>query len=260
MALELRGVRVVAYGFTVLEDVDLAIPAGSHVAIVGPSGAGKSSLVGLFLGWHRPAAGSIRVDGQLLDSARLDVVRRETAWVDPAVHLWNRTLLDNLRYGHAGGAPDAIGEVLGAADLLGLVESLPAGLQTVLGEGGALVSGGEGQRVRLGRAMLHAHPRLIILDEAFRGLDRGKRHALLAEVRRRWSQATLLCITHDVGETADFERVLVVQDGRVVEDGHPDELAARPGSRYQALLTAEDQVQRQLWGSAVWQRLHEQPD
>jgi ATP-binding cassette subfamily B protein len=255
VSITLHGVRVVAAGFTILDGVDVAIPGGSHVAIVGPSGAGKSSLVGLLLGWHRPAAGEILVDGEALHGSRLERLRRETAWVDPAVQIWNRTLLENLCYGRAGGPPADLGEILGAADLHGVLESLPAGFQTVLGEGGGLVSGGEGQRIRVGRAMLQARPRLVILDEAFRGLDRDKRHELLARARRRWAGATLLCITHDVSETEGFERVLVIDDGRLVEDGAPAALLARLDSRYRALRQAEEEVRDQLWRNPVWQRL-----
>jgi ABC-type bacteriocin/lantibiotic exporter with double-glycine peptidase domain len=255
MAIELRRVRVVAAGFTILDDIDVTIPAGSHVAIVGPSGAGKSSLVGILLGWHRPAAGEVRIDGAGLDGSRLERVRRETAWVDPAVQLWNRTLLENLCFGRSDGPPGAIGEVITAADLRGVLERLPAGFQTVLGEGGGLVSGGEGQRIRLGRAMLRPAPRLIILDEAFRGLDRDDRHELLARARQRWSESTLLCITHDVSETESFPRVLVVENGRVVEDGAPAELLARADSRYRALHQAEVEVRREIWRSAVWRHL-----
>jgi ABC-type transport system involved in cytochrome bd biosynthesis fused ATPase/permease subunit len=144
--------------------------------------------------------------------------------------------------------------VIEAADLRRLLEKLPDGLQTRLGEGGALVSGGEGQRVRLGRAMLRPGARLVILDEPFRGLDRERRRELLRRARAWWCDATLLCITHDVGETLDFERVLVVEDGRIVEDGAPRELAARP-SRYHDLLEAEEAVRTGLWASAEWRRL-----
>src|SRR5439155_19621964 len=127
-------------------------------------------------------------------------------------------------------------QAIEAADLHGVLERLPDGLQTPLGEGGALVSGGEGQRVRFGRALLRPGVRLAILDEPFRGLDREKRRTLLARARDAWRGATLLCITHDVGETLGFERVVVVEGGRVVEDAAPAELAARAGSRYRALL------------------------
>ena len=255
VALALRNLSVRAAGHIILEDINLHIEPGSHVAIVGPSGAGKSSLVGLLLGWHRPAAGQILIDGQPLTEQHLLQLRQQTAWVDPAVQLWNRSLLNNLSYGQPLTPTLPIGTVIDQADLIGLLEKLPTGLQHPLGEGGALLSGGEGQRVRLGRAMLQPQARLVILDEPFRGLDREKRRRLLARTRHYWPQATLLCITHDVGQTQDFERVLVIEGGHIAEDGCPAELATQPGSRYRALLKAEEAVREGLWSSAEWRRL-----
>jgi ATP-binding cassette subfamily B protein len=255
VTITLEGVTVRAAGQTILREVDLAIAGGSHVAIVGASGAGKSSLVGLLLGWHRAAAGRVLIDGEPLDAAQLDRLRGETAWVDPAVQLWNRTLLQNLLYGVRDGSPAALGEVIGEGDLYGVLQRLPDGLQTPLGEGGGLVSGGEGQRVRLGRGVARVGARLVILDEPFRGLDREKRRVLLERVRRRWQDATLLCITHDVGETLPFERVLVLEGGRIVEDGAPARLADAATSRYRSLLDAEGEVRTGLWSSSAWKRL-----
>lgn len=254
VAVSLRGVTVRAAGQDILQELDLEVSPGSHVAIVGPSGAGKSSLLGLLLGWHTPASGELLVDGGPLETGRLEALRRQTAWVDPAVQLWNRSLLENLRYGGAALSPEAMGRALEAADLRAVLEKLPQGLQTELGEGGGLVSGGEGQRVRLGRALLRAGVRLVLLDEPFRGLDRSKRHALLASARQLWRGTTLLCVTHDVGETLGFERVLVVEGGRIVEQGPPSELATREGSRYRALLEAEEALRQELWSSRRWRR------
>jgi ATP-binding cassette subfamily B protein len=255
VAVRIENVTVRAGGHTILEDVDVGIKAGSHVAIVGPSGAGKSSLAGLLLGWHRPASGRVLVDGESLDAPQLDDLRRQTAWVDPTVHLWNRSLVDNLNYGTHGGLAQPIGWVIEQTDLMKLIETLPGGMQTPLGEGGALVSGGEGQRLRLGRAMLRPGIRLVILDEPFRGLDRDRRRQLLGRVRQLWSEATLLCITHDVRETLAFDRVLVIERGRLVEDGDPADLANRAVSRYRAMLEAEDAVREGLWSNEVWRRL-----
>ena len=216
------------------------------MAIIGPSGAGKSSLVGLLLGWHRPASGRILIDGVLLDGPHLERLRREIAWVDPAVQLWNRSFLENVCYGVQADLSLPIGWAIEQADLRGVLERLPDGLQTPLGEGGALVSGGEGQRVRLGRAMARPGVRLVILDEPFRGLDRERRRELLARARRMWRGATLLCVTHDVGETRAFDRVVVVEGGQIVEDSAPADLAKRPGSRYRAMLDAEEALRGAL--------------
>ena len=255
VAVLLEGVSVRVAGHTVLEGIDLRIEAGSHVAIVGHSGAGKSSLVGLLLGWHRPANGHILVDDEPLNGQRLERLRQETAWVDPAVQLWNRSFLENLLYGTPTDPSLAVGWVIDQADLASVLRKLPEGLQTPLGEGGGLVSGGEGQRVRLGRAMLRSGVRLVILDEPFRGLDHEQRRELLTRARRMWRHATLLCITHDVSETRAFARVLVVEGGQIVEDGPPADLAKRPGSRYQAMLATEAAVREELWSSAAWRRL-----
>lgn len=255
VAVAFESVTVHAAGHTLLQDIDLLIEPGSHVAIVGASGAGKSSLVGLLLGWHRPAAGRVLLDGSPLDGARLERLRRVTVWLDPTVQLWNRSLLANLTYGNGHHARLPIAQVVEEAGLYGVLERLPEGLQTPLGEGGGLISGGEGQRVRLARGMLRPPPRLVILDEPCRGLERPQRQALLDRLRQQWHEATLLCITHDVRETLRFERVLVLAEGRVVEDGAPAALAETPSSPYRALLQAEEAVQNQLWSSPLWRHL-----
>src|SRR5262249_33235392 len=172
-----------------------------------------------------------------------------------AIQLWNRPLIDNLRYGAPEDGVSPLGAVIESADLRRVLEKLPDGLQTDLGEGGALVSGGGGQRVRLGRAMLRSNARLVILDEPFRGLDREKRRALMGQARELWSDATLLCVTHDVGETMNFDRALVIEGGRIVEDGAPQSLADQPDSRYRQLLDTEDSVHAGLWAAAEWRRL-----
>ena len=219
-----------------------AIAPGEAVAIVGASGAGKSSLVGLLLGWHRPATGTVRVDGAPLDGAGIEALRRRTVWIDPAVYLWNRSLADNLAFGLAATARGARRPCSTRRSSARWRAGCREGLATPLGEAGGLVSGGEGQRVRFGRGLLRERPRLVILDEPFRGLSRDQRQALLERARRRWSSATLFCVTHDIAETAAFPRVLVIADGRVVEDGAPPALLAQPGSRYAALAEAERRV------------------
>ncbi len=252
VAFENVSVRVA--GHMVLEQIDFVLPPGSHVAVVGPSGAGKSTLLGLLLGWYREADGRVLIDGAPLSENMLDELRSQTAWVDPAVQLWNRTLFENLVFGAGPGTvPDP--ELLESAELHGLLRKLPAGLQTELGENGGLVSGGEGQRVRLGRAMHRRGVRLVILDEPFRGLDRQQRRDLMSRARKYWSDATLLCVTHDVGETLSFPRVLVVDSGRVVEDAPPEELVRRNDSTYRKLLLAEEEVREGLWSSDSWQHL-----
>lgn len=255
--IALAGVDVVAGGNPILSKVDLAIPAGSHVAVVGASGAGKSTLLGLLLGWHRASTGTVFVDGHPLSPIALDALRERTAWVDPAIHLWNRSLLENVEYGADGDAldPDHIARVLEQADLRPLLERLPDGLQSKLGESGCLVSGGEGQRVRFGRSLLREKPSLVLLDEPFRGLDRGQRQSLLSRARELWRDATMLCVTHDLRETVSFDRVLVVDEGRIVEDGRPEVLLDDPASRYRALYDAEVTLHNELRARGQWRRV-----
>jgi ABC-type multidrug transport system fused ATPase/permease subunit len=252
VAIAMEKVRIKGGGHLILDKVSLNIAPGEHVGIVGVSGAGKSTLVGLLLGWLRPARGEIRVDGKRLDTVGIERLRRMTAWVDPAISIWNQSLLDNLRYGNNAAQGWSLDAAIRGAEMLDILEALPEGLQTSLGEGGGLVSGGQGQRVRLARAMLRSGVRLAILDEPFRGLDRDRRKRLLAESRRLWQSITLLCVTHDVEHTTDFDRVLVVENGRIVENGPPHELLANASSRYAELLRADQENRTLLWGGGKW--------
>lgn len=252
--IEMRNAGVIAAGHTILRNVELDIAAGEHVVVVGSSGAGKSTLIGLLLGWHRLAAGELRIDGERTDSAMLHGFRRNVAWVDPGIQLWNRPFAENLAYACEDDGLTRMGGAIDAATLRGVLQKLPQGLQSYLGEGGGLLSGGEGQRVRLARALMQQRVRLALLDEPFRGMDRGQRAALLAQARQWWKDVTLLCVTHDVSETRAFDRVLVIEDGCIVEDGTPATLAAR-ASRYRQLLDAEELVQKQLWHGTQWRHL-----
>jgi ABC-type bacteriocin/lantibiotic exporter with double-glycine peptidase domain len=260
VAIDMAGVSVKAGGNRVLEDVTLRIDPGEHIAIIGRSGAGKSSLVGLLLGWYRPAQGAVTINGKPLVGDWLVEVRRRTAWVDPSVTLWNRSFMENLRYGAGAERGDAhaeapLSEVLRSAKLRDVLERLPNGLATEIGEGGRLVSGGEGQRVRVGRALARRHAHLVILDEPFRGLDATMRRELLATTRGWWGDATLLWVTHDIAEAESFHRVLVIDGGRIVEDGAPRELAQCPDSQYSKLVAQHRAMRTSEWSSQRWRHV-----
>ena len=249
--LRLRGVGAVAVGRPVLQDVDLELAPGEHVAVVGSSGSGKSTLMALLLGLQQPSAGQVLVDGAPLDRAAAERLWPAVAWVDPQVRVWNRPLIDNVGQGRASAA--AVQRALEAAEL-GTVEARVG--DQPLGDDGGLLSGGEAQRVRLARALAQDGVRMVVLDEALRGLDRGQRSRLLVVARQHWAAATLLCATHDLRDAAGFDRVLVIDGGRVVEDGAPAELAACDGSRFRALLDAEESLRADLDGGTGWRRLH----
>lgn len=254
VAIECANLEVRAGGHTLLHGLDLSIASGEHVAVVGASGAGKSTLIACLLGIARPSQGSVFIGGEPLTDARLPAVRAQTAWIDPSLQLWNRSLYDNVCYGREGRSP-GMEQALRSSEVSRLAASLPDGLQTTLGESGRGLSGGEGQRVRFARGLCHRDARLVLLDEPLRGLDRVRRERLLLEARTLWKHATLVCVTHDVVETLAFDRVLVFDGGRLVEDGVPRTLSTKPDSHYAALLGAEREVLRTLRRERSFRRL-----
>jgi ATP-binding cassette subfamily B protein len=253
--IDIEEACVVAGGHAVLDQITLHVRPGEHIGIVGRSGAGKSSLVGCLMGWFQPSSGRICVDDAPLDALRLAQLRSETAWIDPQVHLFRSTLYENLRYGNDSQGVGRFGATLEAVDLARILERAPEGLQTPIGEGGTLVSGGEGQRIRIGRALGRSGVRLAILDEPARGLGHEERRRLLSSLRAHFSGATLICVTHDVSDTLDFDRVLVIERGQIIEQGVPRTLHSQPRSRYRALLDEEGAVRRDLCASSAWRRL-----
>lgn len=255
MALSLESASVVLSGHTVLHDLNLKIAPGEHVAIVGKSGAGKSTFVGLFLGWNRTASGKLRIDDHLANQSVIEKLRQETVWIDAAVQVWNRSLYENLIYGSANEVNGSMETVLEDANLFPVLQNLPDGLQSKLGENGGLVSGGEGQRIRIGRAIHKSNPRLAILDEPFSGLERDQRRELLARLRQRWQNATLLFVTHDIRDTLTFDQVVVMDNGQIVENGKPAELAVQTTSAYQRMLEADRSAWNSLWSNQQWRKL-----
>jgi len=250
----LRDVTVRAAGLVLLNGINLRVEAGCHTAVVGMSGAGKSTLLGLLMGWCRPAAGDVWVDGTPLDDEAVPRLWGQAVWVEPGVHIWNRPLLDNLWYGATGDPQTLLPTVIDSAGLQELLGRLPDGLQTHLGEGGGLVSGGGGQRIRLARAMFRPNARLVVLDEAFAGLGRARRARLLEQARLLWRGRTLFNATHDIRTTLSFDRVLVLHRGHIVEDDSPTVLCGRRDSHYRRLLDAETKV-REIHGRGSWRRI-----
>ena len=253
--IEMEGLSVVTRGNPILENINLRIASGEHVAVVGPSGSGKSSLVGLLLGWNQPASGSMRVDGELLTSQRVAQLREEIVWIDPHVYLFQASLFDNLCYGNGEDAAARVDDSLENAGLLRLLRRVKDGMQTSLGESGRLLSGGEGQQVRIGRGLTRSDVRLVILDEGVRGLARDERLEFTCKIRRQFATATILCVTHDVSSALSFERVLVMEQGSIIEQGQPQELFEKSKSRFRDLCDCERSVGRHFWSNSAWRRL-----
>jgi ABC-type bacteriocin/lantibiotic exporter with double-glycine peptidase domain len=245
--LELHRVDVVLGGVPVLGGLDFDLAAGEHVAVVGASGAGKSSLVALLGGWLAPASGTIGVDGAPLDGEALARLRAATAWSDPTARLRDATVVENADEGRSPDSAPAA-ERLAAVGLgLDPLDGAP------VGEAGARLGVAEAQRLRLARALGRPGARLVLLDEALRGLPEDERRTLLGRLRRAWASATLVHVTHDPAEALGFDRVLVVADGLIAEDGDPRELAARPGGSFRGLLEAQRGIRERLADRDRWE-------
>ncbi|MEV4522229.1 thiol reductant ABC exporter subunit CydD [Micromonospora sp. BL1] len=214
--IRFEGVTVAYDRTTALRDVTLTIRPGDRVAIIGPSGAGKSTLLNLLLGFVAPTSGRVTVDGVDLAGVDLDTWRRELAWVPQRAHLFAGSLADNIRLG-APDTPDAAlaAAVTGAA-LDEVVDALPDGLDTRLGERGHGLSSGQRQRVALARAFLRDAP-IVLLDEPTARLDSASEAVVLDATRRLVAGRTALLVAHRPALLADADRILRVEDGRVTE-------------------------------------------
>ena len=251
--VDVEGVTLQKGGTVILRDLSFRLLPGEHTAIVGASGAGKSTLVRAILGVHEPEFGKIRLNGQVRDGKSLG---RHLVWIDSDVQLWNRSLLENVRYGASDSGVD-FAEVLRASSLMEVLGRLESGLATKIGAGGSLLSGGEGQRVRIARGFGRTKDiKLAILDEPFRGLQRTLREKLLSEVRQQFRDTTLVCVTHDVGNTVGFDKVVVMENGSMIEYGDPRSLLSQE-SRYRELIEANERCHDEIWGAASsWNQVH----
>jgi ATP-binding cassette subfamily C protein CydCD len=201
---------------------------GEFVAVVGPSGAGKSTLVNLLARFWDPSSGRIAIDGRDLTDYEPGAVRRRLAVVAQDTHLFNATLRDNLLLARPEASADEIEAAVRAAQLDGYVGSLQKGYDTWIGEQGLRLSGGERQRLAIARALLKDAP-ILIMDEPTSGLDSFTERKLWESVRRFAEGRTMLLITHRLALARDADRVIVMRDGRVSQEGTHADLITRPG-------------------------------
>ena len=212
----------------VLKDVTFTAEPGQMVALVGPSGAGKTTITHLVARLYDVTSGTVRVDGHDVRDVTLQSLEDAVGYVTQDAHMFHDTIRENLRYARPGATDEQIWEALGAAQIRRLVESLPDGLDTVVGDRGYRLSGGERQRLAIARLLLKA-PSVVVLDEATAHLDSESEVAVQRALDEALEGRTSLVIAHRLSTVRNADLILVIDDGRVVQSGSHTALLAEGG-------------------------------
>ena len=211
-----------------LKGFSLTVRPGETVALVGPSGAGKSTVFRLLLRFYDPQSGVVSVDGVDVREADPVAVRNRFAWVSQEAPLFSGSANENIRFGREAATEDEVRAAAEEAQALSFIESLPEGFDTPLGERGKSLSGGQRQRMAIARALVREAP-ILLLDEATSALDAENERLVQAALDRAMSARTTLVIAHRLATVLSADRIVVMDDGRVVEEGTHAELIARGG-------------------------------
>ncbi|HET6241876.1 MAG TPA: ATP-binding cassette domain-containing protein, partial [Arthrobacter sp.] len=218
-------------GTTVLHGINLTIPAGEHLAILGPSGAGKSTLASLVLRMIDPTSGTVRVGGEDLKELQIASVRAHVSILLQDSVLFGTTVRENIRFGRLDASDEDIENAASLAQADAFIRVLPDGYETVLGEAAKDLSGGQRQRLAIARALLRQAP-IVILDEATAGLDPAARESILDALQILTRGRTSITVTHDAFSARSCDRIIWLEDGRIVEEGRPSELLRDAESRF----------------------------
>ncbi|MEE2566394.1 ABC transporter ATP-binding protein [Hyphobacterium marinum] len=218
----------------IYSDFDLTIAPGEKVALVGPTGSGKSTFVKLVQRLYDVQDGAVRIDGQDVRTVRQDSLRRAIALVPQDPALFHRSIAENIAYGRPGASLADIREAARLAHADGFISALPDGYDTLVGERGVKLSGGERQRVAIARAILADAP-ILIFDEATSSLDNETERDVQTAMEAATAGKTTLVIAHRLSTIRDADRILVFEDGRIVEQGRHDDLIAEDGGLYARL-------------------------
>lgn len=216
-------------GTRVYRNLDLVIRPGERVGLVGASGAGKSTMMALLQRLYDIDSGRLLIDGQDIREMRQDSLRAAIGAVPQEVTLFHRSVLENIRYGRPGAADDAVLAAAQAARCDDFIRALPQGYKTLVGERGTKLSGGQRQRIGIARALLKAPP-IILLDEATSALDSEAEIEIHRALEVLMRGRTVLAIAHRLSTVMNFDRIIVLSAGRIVEDGPPAELRRRRGT------------------------------
>ncbi|CAN0531743.1 unnamed protein product, partial [Laminaria digitata] len=217
---------------TVLSDVNISIECGKTTAIIGASGAGKSTLVDLIPRIHDPVSGRVLWDDLDLKDATVDSLRQKIAVVSQSTFIFNETVWANIAYGLEDVPQDKIYEAAQRANALEFIEQMENGFDTVLGDRGVRLSGGQRQRVAIARALLR-DPDILILDEATSALDSVSERQVQQSLEELMQGRTVIAIAHRLSTIENADKVIVLEDGKVVEQGSYDELLEVKGKLWE---------------------------